>query len=221
MAAEAFWTPIFVSVRVVLVAGALAFVAALVAAAFLKKRRFPGKLALETALMLPLVLPPTVIGFSLLVLFGRRSFIGAWFESLFSQPIVFTYLAAVIAAAVVAFPLIYQTFVNGFEAVDSDLEEAARQMGASEWQVFWNVTFPLSSKTVVSGGMLGLARALGEFGATMMFAGSIEGVTRTIPTSIYIATESGNMVFAFYWVASIIVFAFCLLAAVQRLKAKS
>ncbi|TSB45969.1 molybdate ABC transporter permease subunit [Alkalicoccobacillus porphyridii] len=213
-----FWTPIFVSLRVVALASVLAFILAIIAAWFLKKRRFKGKIFIETFLMLPLVLPPTVIGFGLLVMFGRRSVVGQWFEVLFNQPIVFTYIAAVLAASVVAFPLIYQMLVNGFEHVDNDLEAAARQMGASEKQVFWHVTLPLSWRTLITGYMLGFARALGEFGATLMFAGSIAGVTQTIPTSIYIAVESGNQGMAYYWVFSIIVFSFALLAVVQRLK---
>lgn len=213
-----FWTAIVVSLRIVSMASLLAFVTALFAAWGLKKRQFPGKLFIETVLMLPLVLPPTVIGFGLLVVLGRNSWVGSAYEWLFAQPIVFSYLAAVIAATVVAFPLVYQTFINGFEAVDTDLEEAAKQMGASSWKVFLYVTFPLAQKSIVSGFMLGFARALGEFGATLMFAGSIYGVTRTIPTAIYLAVETGNFLLASYWVGSIVVFAFFLLASVQRIK---
>ncbi|GAF65584.1 molybdate ABC transporter permease protein [Bacillus sp. TS-2] len=213
-----FWEPIFVSIRVVILASFIAFVLAVIAAWFLKKKNFKGKIFIETFLMLPLVLPPTVIGFGLLVIFGRRSLIGQWFETIFNQPIVFSYIAAVIAAAVVAFPLIYQMLMSGFESVDSELEAAARQMGASEQQVFWYVTIPLSWRTLISGYMLGFARALGEFGATLMFAGTIAGVTQTIPTSIYISVESGNIGMAYYWVISIIVFSFVLLSVVQRLK---
>ncbi|GAK02274.1 molybdenum transport system permease protein ModB [Geomicrobium sp. JCM 19037] len=215
---EAFWTPILVSIRVVALASILSFVLAIIFAWWMKKRSFRGKVFVETALMLPLVLPPTVIGFGLLVIFGRRSVIGEWFELLFNQPIVFTYLAAVIAATVVAFPLIYQLLINGFETIDDELEAAARQMGAKEWQVFVYVTLPMTWKTLISGYMLGFARAMGEFGATMMFAGSIYGVTQTVPTSIYIAVESGNTTLAAYWVGSIVIFAFVLLAVVQRLK---
>ncbi|QQK78804.1 molybdate ABC transporter permease subunit [Salicibibacter cibi] len=215
---EAFWNPVFVSLRVVVVASILSFLLALIVAWFLKKRRFKGKVFVETFLMLPLVLPPTVIGFGLLVIFGRNSWIGSWFEQLFGQPIVFTYLAAVIAASIVAFPLVFQMLVNGFEAVDEELEAAARQMGAGECKVFIYVTLPLAWRSVISGYMLGFARALGEFGATLMFAGSIFGVTQTMPTSIYIAVESGNTEMAYYWVISIVIFAFALLAVVQRMK---
>ncbi|MFS0788607.1 molybdate ABC transporter permease subunit [Shouchella sp. 1P09AA] len=215
---SSFWTPIFVSLQVVSVASVLAFLLALCAAWFLKKRTFKGKVVVETLLILPLVLPPTVIGFGLLVVFGRRSVIGQWYEQLFNQPIVFTLVAAIIAATVVAFPLIYQMLMNGFEAVEDDLEDAARQMGASEWAVFRYVSMPLAWRSLVSGFTLGFARALGEFGATLMFAGSIVGVTQTIPISIYLAVETGNTVMATYWVLSIVLFSFVLLATVQRLK---
>ncbi|PPA70422.1 molybdate ABC transporter permease subunit [Jeotgalibacillus proteolyticus] len=213
-----FWTPVWVSVRVVLLASTLAFLLAIAAAWLLKKRTFRGKTALETVLMLPLVLPPTVVGFGLLVLLGRNSVVGSGFEWLFGQPIVFTYIAAVIAATVVAFPLVYQMLINGFEEVDSELEAAARQMGASEIEVFRFVTLPLSWRQVTSGFMLGLARALGEFGATLMFAGSIFGVTQTVPVSIYLAVETGNYLLAYYWVGSIILFSFVLLAFVQQMR---
>ncbi|MFB4213726.1 molybdate ABC transporter permease subunit [Shouchella sp. JSM 1781072] len=215
---SSFWTPIFVSLQVVSVASVLAFLLALCAAWFLKKRTFKGKVVVETLLILPLVLPPTVIGFGLLVVFGRRSVIGQWYEQLFNQPIVFTLVAAIIAATVVAFPLIYQMLMNGFEAVEDDLEDAARQMGASEWAVFRYVSLPLAWRSLVSGFTLGFARALGEFGATLMFAGSIVGVTQTIPISIYLAVETGNTIMATYWVLSIVLFSFVLLATVQRLK---
>ncbi|UTR06428.1 molybdate ABC transporter permease subunit [Alkalihalobacillus sp. LMS6] len=215
---SSFWTPIVVSLQVVSVASVLAFLLALCAAWFLKKRTFKGKVVVETLLILPLVLPPTVIGFGLLVVFGRRSVIGQWYEQLFNQPIVFTLVAAIIAATVVAFPLIYQMLMNGFEAVEDDLEDAARQMGASEWAVFRYVSLPLAWRSLVSGFTLGFARALGEFGATLMFAGSIVGVTQTIPISIYLAVETGNTIMATYWVLSIVLFSFVLLATVQRLK---
>lgn len=126
---EEFWTPIFVSLRVVIVASVLAFLLAVLFAWWLKKRSFKGKIVVETILMLPLVLPPTVIGFGLLVIFGRRSPVGQWFEAVFNQSIVFSYVGAVIAATVVAFPLIYQMLINGFEAVEDELEQADKTDG--------------------------------------------------------------------------------------------
>ena len=153
--------------------------------------------------MLPLVLPPTVVGFGLLVLLGRNGPVGRWIEWLFHQPVIFTWWAAVVAAAVVAFPLMYQTFKAGFESVDRDLEDAARAMGAGEGQVFRHVTLPLSWRFLLTGTVLGFARGLGEFGATLMVAGNIPGETQTVPTAIYIAVETGRMDLAAYWVAAV------------------
>ncbi|GAA0361316.1 molybdate ABC transporter permease subunit [Bacillus horti] len=213
-----FWSPILVSVKIISVSSILTFLLAVAAAWFMKGRRFKGKSAVETFLMLPLVLPPTVVGFALLVGLGRNSWIGQAVEWLFSKPLVFSYSAAVIAAIVVAFPLVYQMLRNGFESVDPELEAAARQLGAGEWQVFIYVTLPLSWRYLLTGYMLGFARGLGEFGATLMFAGSIPGRTQTISTAIFVAVESGNITYAYYWVASIVLFSFVLLSLVHRVK---
>lgn len=213
-----FWSPILLSLKVNGVASILVFVLALFVAWWMKGRSFFGKSAIETLLILPLVLPPTVVGFGLLVLMGRNSWIGQAVEWLFHQPILFTWWAAVIAAVVVAFPLVYQTLRNGFESVDQDLEDAARSMGAGEWQVFRYVTLPLSWRWLVTGYVLGFARGIGEFGATLMVAGNIPGKTQTIPTAIYIAVESGDMRLAACWVAATVLLSFVLLSIVQRVK---
>ena len=213
-----FWSPIRISLQVTLLASVFSFVLALIATWWMVRRSFKGKVVVETILMLPLVLPPTVVGFGLLVIFGRQSWIGKGIEWLFHQPIVFTWWAAVIAATVVAFPLVYQTLKTGFESVNKELEEAARSMGANEWQVFRYVTFPLSWRFTLSGYMLGFTRAIGEFGATLMFAGDIPGKTETIPIAIFMAAESGDMALAAYWVVSIVVFSFLLLSLVHRIR---
>lgn len=213
-----FWSPIFLSVKVTAVASLIAFVTATVLAWWLKAWPFPGKTVLETLLMLPLILPPTVVGFGLLVLLGRNGPVGRFVEWLFHQPVIFTWWAAVIAAAVVAFPLMYQTFKAGFESVDRDLEDAARAMGAGEGQVFRHVTFPLSWRFLLTGTILGFARGLGEFGATLMVAGNIPGETQTVPTAIYIAVETGRMDLATSWVVAVVFLSFFLLGIVQRIK---
>lgn len=218
MVKSEFWSPIILSVQVTTVASILAFSFALIIAGWMKGRSFPGKILVETVWILPLVLPPTVIGFGLLLIFGRNSWIGQGIEWLSGQPVVFSWWAAVIAATVVAFPLVYQTLKTGFESVDPDLEDAARSMGAGERQVFWHVTIPLSWRSLTAGYMLGFARGIGEFGATLMLAGNIPGKTQTIPTAIYIATESGHFTLAAYWVGSIVIFSFLLLNIVQRIR---
>jgi molybdate ABC transporter, permease protein len=166
--------------------------------------------------MLPLVLPPTVVGFLLLVLLGRKSWVGQGIERLFHAPVIFTWWAAVIASVVVSFPLVYQTMKVAFLSVDKRLEEAGRSIGANERQVFWHITLPLASRSLISAYILGFARGLGEFGATLMIAGNIPGKTQTIPTAIYVAVDSGNTTMAWAWTVSIIVISFILLLISRR-----
>ncbi|WP_096437713.1 molybdate ABC transporter permease subunit [Alteribacter populi] len=213
-----FWPPIYTSIQVTTVASLLTFLLAILFASLLKRKNFKGKTVIETLLMLPLVLPPTVVGFGLLSILGRESLLGRAYEAVFEQSIVFSVTAAVIAATVVAFPLMYQTMKAGFEAVDSDLEDVARTYGAGRWQTFRYVTFPLSRNALLIAYVLGTTRALGEFGATLMFAGNIPGRTQTIPTAIYLAVESGHATLALYWVISIVILAFFMLFFVQLKK---
>ncbi|OYD06905.1 molybdate ABC transporter permease subunit [Paludifilum halophilum] len=208
-------SPVLLSLQVTFTASLFAFTAAAAVAWRMSERRFRGKTTLETLLMLPLVLPPTVVGFVLLVVLGRESWFGRLFEWLFHQPVVFTWWAAVIAAAVVAFPLIYQTVKTGFEQVDVAYKEAARVSGADEWRVFLHVTLPLTGRSLLAGYTLGFARGLGEFGATLMVAGNVPGKTQTLPTAIYLAVESGNWVAAAYWTAAIVLLSFGLLGGVR------
>ncbi|CAM4004295.1 molybdate ABC transporter permease subunit [Mesobacillus thioparans] len=194
------------------------FIFGLLSARFMAKRHFFGKTAVETLLTLPLVLPPTVVGFILIIIFGINSPIGRTVENLFGSTIMFTWWAAVIAASVVAFPLMYQSAKTGFLQVDTGAEEAARVDGANEWKVFWYVTLPLSSRTLVTGLILSFARALGEFGATLMFAGNLPGRTQTAPTAIYIAIESGNLDAAWLWVIAMVGISFLMLLSTSFLK---
>lgn len=166
---------------------------------------------IETLLILPIVLPPTVIGFLLIFFFGRNSPVGMVIEDLFSASIMFTSWAAIIASTIVAFPLMYQTLKIGFQSVDKDIEEAARVDGCNERNVFLFVTLPLSARSIVAGVVLSFARALGEFGATFMFAGNIPGKTQTAPTAIYIAMESGNMNLAWLLALSMVLISFLML----------
>lgn len=175
-----------------------------------------GKILLETAFMLPLVLPPTVVGFLLLVILGRKSLFGQWIETIFSAPVIFTWWAAVIAAVVVAFPLVYQTMKSGFSGVDRDLEDAGRSIGANEWQVFRYISLPLAGRALMTAFILGFARALGEFGATLMIAGNIPGKTQTVPTAIYVAVDSGNQTMAWAWTVSIIIISFLMLLMTRQ-----
>lgn len=168
--------------------------------------------------MLPLVLPPTVVGFILIIIFGKHSFIGRAIERIFHQPVIFTWWAAVIASAIVAFPLMYQSAKTGFAAVDSDIEGAAKVDGAGRWQVFTRISVPLAFPSLLTGSILSIARALGEFGATLMFAGNIPGVTQTLPTAIYVAMDSGNETLAWVWVICIMMISFLMLFFIQLKK---
>ncbi len=208
---QTFWSPVALSLRVALLSSIAAMALGVGAARWMTRRSFAGKTLLETAFMLPLVLPPTVVGFLLLVGLGRKSWIGRFAEWLFAAPIVFSWWAAVIASVVVAFPLVYQTMKTGFLSVDKGLEEAARSSGANERQVFAYITLPLAYRSFVTAYVLGFARGFGEFGATLMIAGNIPGRTQTTPTAIYLAVDAGNATMAWLWTLSMIAVSFLLL----------
>ncbi|MHA6253458.1 molybdate ABC transporter permease subunit [Oceanobacillus sp. CAU 1775] len=214
---EQFLPPILLSLRVATISLIIIiFISATLIAKWMTKARFKGKIILETAFMLPLVLPPTVVGFLLVIIFGNQGFMGMVVEWLFNQPILFTWYAAVIASTVVAFPLMYQSAKVGFLNVDPDIENAARVDGASEFQVFIKISLPLSRAALITGGLLSFARALGEFGATLMIAGNIPGQTQTLPTAIYVAFQSGNMTLAWAWVIIMILLSFLMLLFISR-----
>lgn len=161
---SAFWSPVRLSLQVALLSSIIAGVLGIAVAWQMSRRSFRGKIVLETVFMLPLVLPPTVVGFLLLVLLGRKSLLGQWIEAIFSAPVIFSWWAAVIAAVVVAFPLIYQTMKSGFSGIDKDLEDAGRSIGANEWQVFRYISLPLAGRALMTAFILGFARALGNSG---------------------------------------------------------
>ncbi|MDR0268099.1 molybdate ABC transporter permease subunit [Paenibacillus sp.] len=211
-----FWSPIRISLQVALLSSVIVLILGVAAAWWMSKRKFKGKTVLETALMLPLVLPPTVIGFLLLMMLGRKSWVGRAVEWLFHAPVIFSWWAAVIAAVVVSFPLVYQTMKNGFASVDPEIEHAGRSSGANEWQVFRNITLPLTYHSLGTAFILGFARGLGEFGATLMIAGNIPGKTQTIPTAIYVAVDAGNTPMAWAWTAAIIGISFLMLLLTGR-----
>lgn len=211
-----FFDPILLSLKVAAISSVFVLVLGGLAAWGMSRRSFRGKSFVETAILLPLVLPPTVVGFILLVVLGKKSWIGAGMEMLFNQSIIFTWGAAVIASIVVAFPLVYQTMKTGFASVSRDVEDAGRSSGAKEWQVLRYITLPLAWHSITAAYILGFARGLGEFGATLMIAGNIPHKTQTLPTAIYIAVESGNQTLAWCWAGTIIVISFALVLFVNR-----
>src|SRR5579863_9158114 len=186
------WFPLWLSLRVAVVSTALAVAAGLWIAYLLANRQFRGKEILDAAVTLPLVLPPTVLGYYLLVVIGRASPLGELWEKMFGSPLVFTWKAAVVAAFLHSFPLLVKFSRAAFEGVDRNYERAARNLGASEWRLFWRVTLPLARRPIYAASALAFAQALGDFGATLMVAGNIPGRTQTMALAIYDAVEAGN-----------------------------
>ena len=185
-------TPIWISFKTATVATVITFFLGIIAARRMLDYRGRFKSLIESILTAPLVLPPTVVGFLLLLLFGRNGFIGQILDS-FGITVVFSWYATVIASTVVAFPLMYKTALGAFEQIDPNLFACARTLGASETRVFWQIMLPLAKPGLIAGTLLAFTRALGEFGATLMLAGSIPGKTETIAIAIFLAAESGAM----------------------------
>ena len=154
--------------------------------------RFAGREVLDAVLTLPMVMPPTVLGYYLLVLIGSRGPLGAWLQQQFGINLIFTWQAAVIAATIVAFPLVYKAARSAFETVEPQLEQAARVLGVSEAGIFFRVSLPLAWRGILAGLLLAFARATGEFGATLMVAGSIAGKTQTLSIAVYEAVQAGQ-----------------------------
>lgn len=186
------WTAVLLSLKVAGIATLLNLFLGVLVGYVLARTRFLGRDLLDTILTLPMVMPPTVLGYYLLVLMGRRSWLGAWLQDHFGFSFIFTWQGAVVAASIVAFPLVFKPARAAFEAVDGQLEQAARVLGISETAIFFRVTLPLAWRGVLAGVLLGFARALGEFGATLMVAGSIPGKTQTLSIAIYEAVQAGN-----------------------------
>ncbi|RFB73419.1 MULTISPECIES: molybdate ABC transporter permease subunit [unclassified Herbaspirillum] len=187
----AVWTPLLLSLKVAGWATVLNLFFGVAAAYGLSRWRSPLRDLVDSILTLPLVLPPTVLGYYLLVLFGKRGTFGAWLSSMGIE-LVFTWQGAVIASTIVAFPLVLKSARAAFENVDKQLENAARVLGVSEAGVFFRVSLPLAARGIAAGVLLAFARALGEFGATLMIAGNLPGRTQTLSVAIYEAVQAGD-----------------------------
>ncbi len=186
------WFPLWLSLRVAALSTLIAAVLGLWLAYLLANREFRGKEVLDAAVTLPLVLPPTVLGYYLLVVLGRASPFGKLYEAAFGAPLVFTWQAAVVAALFHSLPLLVKSARAALESVDRSLERAALNLGASEWKTFRRVTLPLARRPILAAMALAFARALGDFGVTIMIAGNIPGRTQTVAVAIYDAVEAGN-----------------------------
>jgi molybdate transport system permease protein len=186
------WFPLWLSLRVATIATALSLAAGVALAWLLANRSFRGKNVLDAIVTLPLVLPPTVLGYYLLVSIGRNSAFGRMYEAAVGHPLVFTWEAAVVASALHAMPLVVKSARAAFESVDGRFERAARSLGAPEWRVFTRVSLPLARRSLLAAGVLAFARSMGDFGTTLMVAGDIPHQTQTVSVAIYDAVESGN-----------------------------
>jgi len=210
------WFPLLLSLRVATLATVLVLLGGIPLAWLLARRDFPGKELLAALATLPLVLPPTVLGYYLLVALGNRSPLGQWLSQA-GIPLVFTWRGAVIAASVAAFPLLLQTARAGFESIDIRLEDMARTLGRSNLYIFWRVTLPLAWRSILAGIALTFARALGDFGATLMVAGNIPGRTQTMSVYIYDLAQANNQTEANLMVLLMTVVAVTMLLAARRL----
>ena len=190
--AEPAWIALRLSLKVACWATALDLVFGLALGYLLARRRFLGRELLDALLTLPMVMPPTVLGYYLLVVIGRNGVVGQWLQKTFGLNLIFTWQAAVIAAAVVAFPLVLKGSRAAFESVDTQLEQAAHVLGVSRFAAFLRVTLPLAWRGVLGGTLLAFARSMGEFGATLMVAGSIPGKTQTLSIAVYEAVQAGQ-----------------------------
>jgi molybdate transport system permease protein len=195
------WVALSLTLKVALWATAINLVLGVGVGYALARWRFPGRDLLDAALTLPMVMPPTVLGYYLLVVIGSQGVLGAWLLQTFGIRLIFTWQAAVIAATIVAFPLVFKAARAAFESVEPQLEDAARTLGIGEWAVFLRVSLPLAWRGILAGLLLSFARALGEFGATLMVAGSIAGKTQTLSIAVYEAVQAGQDATANFLVA--------------------
>ena len=184
--------PLWLTLKVALLATLLAGVAGIGLGWYMARRRFVGHTLVDALLMLPMVLPPTVLGYYLIVLIGRNGVLGQYLDRWFGINLMFTWQGAVIAASIVSLPLIYKAARAAFEDADPRMVLAARTLGASELEIFLRISLPLAGRGVVAGLMLAFARAMGEFGATLMIAGNLPGKTQTLSIAVYDAVQAGN-----------------------------
>ncbi|TSH90400.1 molybdate ABC transporter permease subunit [Verticiella sediminum] len=211
------WFPLTLSLKVASVATVLALLAGVALGWVVARTHMPGRTLLEAVLMLPLVLPPTVIGYFILMAAGRRSPLGNWLREHLDYTIIFSWHGAVVASAIVALPLVLKSASAAFAGVDRSLEAAASTLRQSRWSVFVRVTLPLAWPGILAGTLLAFARAMGEFGASLMVAGSIPGRTQTLSMAIYDAVQAGNDDLAFFYVIVTSVLSVAILVASNRL----
>lgn len=213
------YSPLWISLKAAFIATIITFFSGIYAAYFTSKlKSFKG--LVDGIFTLPLVLPPTVVGFFLLISLGKNSILGR-FLSLYDMSIVFTPTATIIASSVVAFPLMYRTARGAFEGLDSNMINVARTLGLTEHEIFLKIMLPNSITSLVAGTILSFARALGEFGATIMLAGNIPGKTQSMAVAVYSAVQAGNRELAYKWVAIMVVISFITILVMNKYETRS
>ncbi|GGI40935.1 molybdate ABC transporter permease subunit [Mammaliicoccus stepanovicii] len=213
--------PLWISIKVSLISTIIVSIVGIILAKLMHDYKGKLKPVFESIIMLPIVLPPTVMGFILLIIFSKNQFFGRFLEDTFHIQVIFTWVGAVIAAVIVSLPLMYQHVVNGFQSINPKMLNAARTMGASESKIFRTIILPLSKRSILSGVVMSFARGLGEFGATLMIAGYIPGLTNTLPLEIYFLVQSGEENKAWIWVIVLLAFAICVISSINLLNQKS
>ncbi|MEG0308597.1 MAG: molybdate ABC transporter permease subunit [Clostridium sp.] len=209
-------SPVIISLKVALVSTIIVFILGIALAFIFTRYNFKGKALLETLILLPMCLPPTVVGYGLLLFIGKNGLVGKITTSLFGNTLVFTWVGAAIGGAIVALPLMYQSTKAAFLDIDIAYIESAKSLGAKDGSIFYYIIMPLAIEGIISGVILSFTRALGEFGATLMVAGNIPGKTQTIPIAIYFAVESGNKLQANILMAIVVIFSFSVVFFLNR-----
>lgn len=207
-------SPLWISIKTATIATTITFFLGLIASYLMANFKGKSKGLIDGLLTLPLILPPTVVGFFLLLICGKNGPIGK-FLLIFDKSLIFSWVATIIAATVVAFPMMYKTTRSAFEQIDINIILAARTLGLSEFRIFYKIAIPLAWPGIIGGLVLSFARAIGEFGATLMLAGNIPGRTQTMPLAIFFAVEGGDMKTAALWVAIIVTLSLFLILAMN------
>ena len=204
------FSPLWISIKTSLVATIITFFLGIIISYLVSNFKGKSKGLIDGLLTLPLILPPTVVGFFLLLIFGKNGPVGKILE-LFNTSIIFSWSATILAAVVVSFPMMYRTTRSAFEQIDTNILSAARTLGLNEFKIFHKIAIPLAMPGIIGGLILSFARAMGEFGATLMIAGNIPGKTQTMPLAIFFAAEGGDMEKAMLWVSIIVLLSLALI----------
>lgn len=209
------FTPFWISLKVAVISTIIVMILSIIIARLLYRGTGHFTKLLESLILLPIVLPPMVMGFILLIIFSPRGFVGQFFQNVLHLPVVFTMTGAVIASVIVSFPLMYQHTVQGFRNIEPKMLNTARTMGASENKIFFKLILPLSKRAILAGIMMSFARAIGEFGATLMLAGYIPNKTNTLPLEIYFLVEQSRENEAWLWVLVLVAFSIAVIGTLN------